>query len=165
MGAIKPSAIRAASPDRQTLEPSSLSLGTTHSTAFAGVISGTGALIKNGGGTLTVSGANTHTGGTTIAGGTLQLGNGGTSGSRNSLGTASPTMVRWPLAAATRLPSPGVISGSGNLAQLGSGTTILTAANSSAAAGRIPTPAADRRRAPGEASPNSAVTVAGGGTA
>lgn len=37
--------------------------------------------MKDGSGTLTLTGANTYSGGTTINTGTLQLGNGGTSGS------------------------------------------------------------------------------------
>jgi autotransporter-associated beta strand protein len=39
-----------------------------------------GSLIKVGTGTLTLSGANTYTGGTTVLPGSLQLGNGGASG-------------------------------------------------------------------------------------
>ena len=42
-------------------------------TAYAGVISGTGALAKTGSGTLALTGANTYTGNTTINGGVLDL--------------------------------------------------------------------------------------------
>jgi autotransporter-associated beta strand protein len=42
--------------------------------SYAGVISGTGGLIKTGTNTLTLSGANTYSGGTTISAGTLQTG-------------------------------------------------------------------------------------------
>jgi autotransporter-associated beta strand protein len=41
------------------------------STTFSGVISGTGSVIKVGGGTFTLSGAETYTGGTTVNGGSL----------------------------------------------------------------------------------------------
>jgi len=43
-------------------------------TSLANVISGTGSLIKDGAGTLVLSGANTFSGGITVAGGTLSLG-------------------------------------------------------------------------------------------
>lgn len=42
-------------------------------TAFAGVISGPGSLVKTGAGTLTLSGSNTYTGVTTVAVGTLEM--------------------------------------------------------------------------------------------
>lgn len=49
---------------------------------FGGVISGAGTLFKVGPrGTLTLTGANTYTGGTRVTQGTLQLGNGGATGS------------------------------------------------------------------------------------
>ena len=48
---------------------------------WTGVLSGPGALVKTGAGTLTLAAANTYAGGTTITAGTLQLGNGATAGS------------------------------------------------------------------------------------
>jgi autotransporter-associated beta strand protein len=48
-----------------------LSAGDNESTTFAGVISGTGNLIKTGTGNLTLTGVNTYTGTTTVNGGTL----------------------------------------------------------------------------------------------
>lgn len=48
-----------------------------------GVISGTGGLTKNGGGIVTLSGANTYTGSTTISSGTLQV------NTNNALGTVA----------------------------------------------------------------------------
>ncbi|MCX6878881.1 MAG: autotransporter-associated beta strand repeat-containing protein [Verrucomicrobia bacterium] len=53
-----------------------LTAGDASSTSFAGVISGTGgALTKQGAGTLTLSGANTHTGLTTVSAGALNIQN------------------------------------------------------------------------------------------
>lgn len=50
--------------------------GNNASTTFSGVISGTGGLIKDGAGTLTLTGANTYTGLTAVSGGTLALSGG-----------------------------------------------------------------------------------------
>ena len=55
--------------------------GPIETTAFAGVIEGTGGLTVAGPGRLTLTGANTYTGATTISGGALQIGAGGTTGS------------------------------------------------------------------------------------
>jgi fibronectin-binding autotransporter adhesin len=68
---------------------STLTVGDATSTIIASVISGTGALIKQGAGTLTLSGANTYAGTTTVNVGTLQLGNATALGS--TVGTTSVT--------------------------------------------------------------------------
>jgi outer membrane autotransporter protein len=99
------------------------------STTFGGVLeNGTGILelTKIGSGTLTLTGANTYTGGTTISGGTLQLGNGGTTGSISGNVTDNGTLA---FDRSDLVNFGGVISGTGNLSQLGSGTLTLTAAN------------------------------------
>ena len=81
-------------------------------------------MIKVGTGTLTLSGANTYTGGTTISAGTVQLGDGGTTGSilGNVLDNATLAFDRSNTGTFT-----GLISGSGSLTQMGSGTIFLTA--------------------------------------
>ncbi|RDJ20331.1 hypothetical protein DWF00_14190, partial [Bosea caraganae] len=94
---------------------------------FAGVISGTGALVKDGADLLVLAGTNTYTGGTTIAAGTLQIGAGGTSGSINGDAANSGTLAFNRSDAAS---FSGAISGSGQLVQLGSGTLTLTSSNS-----------------------------------
>ncbi len=55
------------------LSPGSLRLSTPAGSAasFAGVLQGSGGLVKQGGGTLTLSGANTYTGRSAVRGGTL----------------------------------------------------------------------------------------------
>ena len=76
------------------------------------------------GGVVTLTGANAYSGGTTISGGTLQLGNGGASGS-----IVGDVVDNGALAfdrSDVKIFS-GVISGSGRVGQIGSGTTILTA--------------------------------------
>ncbi|WP_210212155.1 MULTISPECIES: autotransporter outer membrane beta-barrel domain-containing protein [unclassified Mesorhizobium] len=93
---------------------------------YAGVISGSGAVSQIGAGTTVLTGDNTYTGGTTISAGTLQLGNGGTSGSISGDVTDNGTLAFNRSDAVT---FAGVISGSGAVNQIGTGTTTLTADN------------------------------------
>jgi autotransporter-associated beta strand protein len=99
----------------------------TDTLTLAANISGVaGTLSKAGVGTLILTGTNTYGGGTTINGGTLQLGNGGTTGSLTG------NVVDNGIFAINRSDSysfGGVISGTGAFAQIGTGTTILTAIN------------------------------------
>ncbi|OZI58261.1 autotransporter-associated beta strand repeat-containing protein [Bordetella genomosp. 4] len=92
-------------------------------------IGGDGAFIKSGAGTLTLTADSTYIGGTTVAGGTLQLGNGGNTGSVQgdvSINAgAELAFNRSDTVTFNRL-----ITGDGSLTQQGSGTTILTNANS-----------------------------------
>lgn len=57
-----------------SLGSGTLTVGTATSTTYSGVISGTGSLVKQGTGTLTLAGANSYSGATTINAGTLKLG-------------------------------------------------------------------------------------------
>ena len=98
----------------------------TDTLSLAANISGAGTLGKLGSGTLILTGNNTYTGGTTIAGGTLQIGNGGTTGSITGNVTNNATLA---FNRSNALTVAGVISGSGAVQQLGSGTTTLTANN------------------------------------
>lgn len=101
--------------------------GINSSTLFSGTILGSGALVKSGSGTLTLTGANGYSGGTTIAAGTVQIGNGGTTG------TVAGDVVDNGMLAFNRSDAvtfAGAISGTGDVQQAGSGTTILTGANS-----------------------------------
>jgi len=67
---------------RTTIAPGqTLTTGGSSSSLFAGVISGDGALVKAGSGTMILAGKNTYAGGTTISAGTLQIGLGGNTGS------------------------------------------------------------------------------------
>ncbi|WP_167467272.1 autotransporter-associated beta strand repeat-containing protein [Buttiauxella warmboldiae] len=93
----------------------------------SGSIAGSGALIKSGRGTLTLTGANSWSGGTAINDGTLQIGDGGTTGNitGNIINNAALAVNR-----SDSLTLAGIISGSGGLQQNGTGTTILTADNS-----------------------------------
>jgi fibronectin-binding autotransporter adhesin len=94
-------------------------------------ISGMGTLTKAGAGTLVLTANNSYTGGTTITAGTLQIGAGGATGgiTGNVLNNGALVANR-----SGTLTLGGVISGGGSFTQLGSGTTILTAANTYAGA-------------------------------
>lgn len=106
--------------------------GSNATTAYAGVISGTGgSLTKAGTGTLTLTGTHTYDGATTIsAGGTLQIGNGTDAGSIGSTsGITDNGILIYNVAAGSR--TLGVaISGSGILTQNSVGGTLtLTGTN------------------------------------
>jgi outer membrane autotransporter protein len=91
---------------------------------FAGAVSGSGAVSQIGSGTTILTADNTYTGGTTIAAGTLQLGDGGVSGA--ILGDVTNN-GKLAFDRSDTMTFAGVISGSGSVSQIGSGTTILTA--------------------------------------
>jgi autotransporter-associated beta strand protein len=96
------------------------------STIFSGVIADGGSLIKSGTGTMTLTGANTYTGGTTINTGILQIGNGGATGSIAGDVANNATLA---FNRSDTLTLGGVISGAGALQQNGTGTLVLTGAN------------------------------------
>src|SRR4029077_10823510 len=95
--------------------------------AFSGVFSCAGSLTSTGAGKLILTANNAYTGGTTIAAGILQLGNGGTSGSVEGNITDNAALVFNRSDAVTY---GGIVSGSGSLAQFGTGTLTLSGMNS-----------------------------------
>ncbi|MGA8819961.1 MAG: autotransporter-associated beta strand repeat-containing protein, partial [Xanthobacteraceae bacterium] len=110
-----------------TLGSGTLTTDSTDSTIFAGTISGTGELVIDGTGTLTLTGSNNYNGGTTISDGELVLGNGGTAGSITGNTTDN---AMFAIDRSDTLTFAGNILGTGGLLQLGTGTTILMAADS-----------------------------------
>ncbi len=132
-----------------------LTVGGAGDTTIAGVIAtGSGGLIKNDVGTLTLGGANTYTGVTTVNDGTLAI------GSDDALGVApgSPTAGRlvigmatlettgtftldanrgvsltgsatFSVAAGTTVTAAGIIAGTGDLIKVGAGTLGLSGGN------------------------------------
>ena len=94
---------------------------------FGGVIAGSGRVVKDGAGALTLTGDSTYTGGTTISGGTLQIGSGGTTGSIVGNVSNDGTLA---FNRSDDLTFGGVMAGAGALAQSGTGTTVLTGAAS-----------------------------------
>ncbi|YBV98453.1 autotransporter-associated beta strand repeat-containing protein [Phyllobacteriaceae bacterium JZ32] len=93
------------------------------------VISGDGKFAQSGTGTTILTKDNTNTGGTSVDSGVLQLGNGGTSGSvTGDVAVADGAELRVDRSDEVTLDN--VISGGGKFTQAGSGTTVLSGANS-----------------------------------
>ncbi|MEI6341435.1 MAG: autotransporter-associated beta strand repeat-containing protein, partial [Verrucomicrobiota bacterium] len=92
-----------------------------------GPISGTPGLFKVGTGRLVLSANNSYAGSTTISAGTLQVGEGGTSGTLGSGSVANNAALSFNRSDSWTLSQ--VVSGTGTLRQAGTGTTILTGAN------------------------------------
>ena len=95
---------------------------------IAPVMTGAGSLTKDGLGTLTLTGANSYSGGTTITAGTLQLGNGGRTGS--IVGNVANSGV-LAFNRSDVVTFGGTIAGMGGVWQVGTGQTTLTADSSS----------------------------------
>ncbi|KKK80070.1 hypothetical protein LCGC14_2827170, partial [marine sediment metagenome] len=91
-------------------------------------ITGAGGLVKEGTGTLTLTGGNTYSGGTTVNNGTLQIGNGGTTGSiTGDVAVNSGDVLAFNRS--NNLTFGGVISGTGNVTKRGAGTLTVTGTN------------------------------------
>ena len=110
-----------------------LSYNFTDSGMITAALGGNATIAKSGTGTVTLAGNSTQNGAITINGGTLQLGNGGTTGSLQ----VSSAIVNNATLAFNRSDTltqgvnfASTISGSGNVIQAGSGTTILSGSNS-----------------------------------
>jgi autotransporter-associated beta strand protein len=104
------------------LNNATLAFNRSDAIGFGGVISGSGELVKLAGGTLTLTGANTYTGGTTISVGTLQIGNGSTTGSITGNITNNAALV---FNRSDAIGFGGVISGTGSVTKLGSDALLL----------------------------------------
>ncbi|MBA4791705.1 MAG: autotransporter-associated beta strand repeat-containing protein [Rhizobiales bacterium] len=112
---------------RVDIDAGTLTIGGTSTTLFAGRISGAGRLALTGGGTLVVTGDNDYSGGTVLESSTLMVGEGGTSGSIRGDVRDDGSLVFY---RSDTLAFGGAVSGSGTVAQVGSGTLILTGQNS-----------------------------------
>ena len=119
----------------QVINSVSLAGGTLQNGTLTGAVTSTGGTISDLAGSASVTttagttialGTNTYTGGTTITGGTLQIGNGGTSGSITGDVTDNGTLA---FDRSDSLTFAGAISGTGAVSQIGTGTTILSAAS------------------------------------
>jgi fibronectin-binding autotransporter adhesin len=103
-------------------------VNTSGTASIAGVISGTGALIKEGSGSLTLSNANTYSGNTTINAGTLAV-TGSLGTSRSYAGNISNSGVLTYNSSLNQTLG-GIVSGTGSLSKLGTGSLTLSGANS-----------------------------------
>jgi autotransporter-associated beta strand protein len=70
-----------------------LTFGNTSNQTVSGLISGSGALVKNGSGSITLSGSNTFSGGTTLSAGAIRIGHDNALGTGNLSTTASVTIA------------------------------------------------------------------------
>lgn len=92
-----------------------LTVGNGFSTVYAGVISGAGALVKQGSGTLRLAGNNTFAGGVTVSAGTLELGgNAGFDGANSSVGTGNLTIQSGAVASTVVPFGISGVTGAGN---------------------------------------------------
>ncbi len=96
------------------------------SATIASVLSGAQTFEKIGVGTLVLTGTNTYSGGTKLTAGTLQIGDGGTSGAVVGDITDNAALA---FKRSDSVTYAGAISGTGSLAQAGSGRLILTGTN------------------------------------
>ncbi|UNK61500.1 autotransporter outer membrane beta-barrel domain-containing protein [Buttiauxella ferragutiae] len=108
------------------LNNSALVFNRSDTATFGGVISSTGIVNQIGSGTTILTGANSYSGTTTISSGTLQVGNGGTTGTLGTGGVTVTTPGGLVFKRSNTVTFGGVISGTGSVAQSGTGTTILT---------------------------------------
>jgi fibronectin-binding autotransporter adhesin len=140
---------------------------TSAADTFGGVADGTGGLTVSGG-TEILTGANTYTGVTTIgSGATLRLGTGGSSGTIADSGgivdDGSMVVDHSDTVALTQM-----ISGMGSLTQAGTGTTVLSAANSYTGATNVDAGTlqvdGNQSTATGAATVASGATLSGTGT-
>jgi len=109
-----------------TVQLGSAQLTLPSGTSFGGEITGSGSVRKADPGATVLGGANTFTGGTTITAGVLQIGGGGTSGSIAG-NIANDSILAF--SRSDQYTHGGVISGTGDVQVLGSGTLVLSGDN------------------------------------
>lgn len=149
----------------------SLNVGTTNTSrlildgasgtqAYSGAVTGTtafsGTLVKQGAGTWIMDQTFSSTRGVVVSAGELRVGNGGTTGSINA-NVANSGLLSFNRSDATTFAR--VISGTGSLRQMGSGTTTLTGTNTYSGATTV---SAGRLNVNGVHSGTGAVTVQSG---
>jgi len=107
-----------------------LAFNRTDGVTLGNLVSGTGRLTQAGSGVLTVTAANTYSGGTTIAAGTLQLGDGGMTGTLGSGAVVNNGTLAINRIMVAGFTLPNDISGTGALTLAPNVRMFLTGANS-----------------------------------
>jgi len=107
--------------------PGTINVASGQTLTYGGIAAGSGALTKNGDGTLVLSGNNTFSGNTTINAGTLQIGNNGAAGALASATIANSGTLTF--FRSDDIAYAAVISGAGTLVKLGAGMLTLSASN------------------------------------
>jgi autotransporter-associated beta strand protein len=107
-------------------------VATGNSATISGIVSSTSttAFVKVGDGTLTLTGANTYTGGTNVNAGTLQIGSGGTVGTIPATAVTIASGATLAVNRSDAITVGGAISGAGSLRKSGAGTLTLSGTNS-----------------------------------
>jgi autotransporter-associated beta strand protein len=126
---------------------------------YSGVLSGSGVVEKQGGGTLTLTGASTYTGGTTISAGTLSVGSGSTTGSIAGNVTNNSTLA---FNRSDALTYAGIVSGTGAMTKSGAGTLSLTGEHFYTGGTMLTGGTLDLSGASGALTATSAVNINGG---
>ncbi|MGX5839465.1 autotransporter outer membrane beta-barrel domain-containing protein [Mesorhizobium sp. ArgA1] len=130
-----------------------LAFNRSDAVTFAGVISGSGAVVQQGTGSTTLTGANTYSGGTTVSAGTL-IGQATSFGTGNILNDATLVFDQ-----PTDASFAAIIDGTGTLTKRGAGNLNLTGINTLSGATTIE---AGKLSVNGSLA-NSAVTILSGG--
>lgn len=136
-----------------------LTFDRSNATSFSGVVSGSGALLKQGAGNLTLTNHSTFSGGTTINAGTLTIGNGATSG-----GIAGSVVNNATLAfnRSDAVLFAGTISGTGAVQKLAAGNLTLSGANTYSGGTTVSAGTLTATNATGSATGSGNVTIASG---
>lgn len=113
-----------------------LTLNGTNSLTLAGVIEGSGGLVKNGTATVTLTKANTYTGETTINDGTLAIGVGGSLASTNTVNLTGAGAA-FDISAASAQTIGALAGSAGTSVILGGNTLTLSGSGNTTYAGTI----------------------------
>jgi len=111
---------------------------TSGSAVINSTLAGTQGFAKSGTGTLVLAGANSYSGNTAVSGGILQIGNGSTTGNLSSGTVSFSNSSQVIFNRSDTVTVDNVFTGSGRIVQAGSGTLILTAANTVPGYGSTP---------------------------